>query len=113
MATLWPMITADELTDEAIRKEMDRAFMDDDHRLANLCADALDGYRGARGRVAEIISERMAKDALISVPRLSPEKLRLLQWLSDRSTMLDGSAEARIVLDEVIAAHRAATPEKL
>lgn len=50
-----------------------------------------------------------AKASVIEVPRLRPEKLRLLQWLSDRSTMLDGSAEARIVLDEVIAAYRSTT----
>lgn len=51
---------------------------------------------------------RTAEDAqsAVVVPRLGPEKLRLLQWLSDCSTMLTGSDEARWVLDEVIAAYR-------
>lgn len=53
--------TSPELTDEQLRDEMHLAAVSDDHRLANLCADALEGHRGARARVAEIVNARADK----------------------------------------------------
>lgn len=55
-------VTPQTLTDEMIRELMYQAVPADDYRLVGLCDDALEGYQGARERVAEEINARRAKE---------------------------------------------------